>query len=314
MSEPIIFEPIAMERVWGGRRLESLLGKSLPHGVPIGESWEIVDRDDVQSVVHKGIFRGKTLHELWDSYRKEIFGAAYTTHPSARFPLLIKLLDARERLSVQVHPPAHVAKALGGEPKTEAWYVLDATPGARIYAGLKRGTTRSRFEALILDGKVEKTLHEISVHAGDHIFIPSGCVHALGEGNLILELQQNSDTTYRIFDWNRVGLNDQPRELHIERALASINFDDFEADIRHSDNTLIADCPFFRMEKVLLETPRDIRPPGRFAVVAVLKGNVACGSEKFHWGQFFTVPADGMELMIEPLEESTEILVSTLPV
>ncbi len=124
-DDPIVFEPLPMERVWGGRRLESVLGKTLPPSSPVGESWEIVDREDAQSVVHEGGLRGATLHKLWTDHRREIFGAAYADHPAGRFPILIKLLDARERLSVQVHPQAEIAPALQGEPKTEMWYFLD---------------------------------------------------------------------------------------------------------------------------------------------------------------------------------------------
>lgn len=313
MEETIVFEPIPMERVWGGRRFESLLGKSLPHGTPIGELWEAVDREEAQSVVHKGTLRGKTLHELWTRHRTEIFGAAYISHPSIRFPLLAKLIDARDRLSVQVHPPADLAKSLGGEPKSEAWYVLDALHGARIYAGLKKGTTRKQFEHLIHGGEVACALHEIPLKTGDSIFIPSGRLHAIGEGTLIFEIQQNSDTTYRVFDWNRPGINGQPRALHIEEALASIDFDDFEPQLRHADNPLIAECPFFHLEKTILKSPQDVRPTGRFALVTVVKESVHCAGENFARGQCFIVPAGGKNLLLKPLDATAEILVTTLP-
>ena len=167
-----------MERVWGGRRLETLYGKFLPQGVPIGESWEVVDREDAQSVVHNGPYRGTTLHELWTSRREEIFGNAYADHEAPRFPILIKLLDARERLSVQVHPPAQMSATLGGEPKTEMWYFADTQPGANIYVGLKTGVTREQFETLLREGRVEEAVHVIPVENGDSIFIPSGRLHA----------------------------------------------------------------------------------------------------------------------------------------
>lgn len=313
MNEPIVFEPIPMERVWGGRRFESLLGKAIPNGALIGELWEIVDRDDAQSIVHSGLLRGKTLHELWENHRAELFGEAYAAHPASRFPLLIKLLDARDRLSVQVHPPLHLAEALGGEPKTEVWYFLDALPGARIYAGLKKGVTRGEFESLLRAGEVESTLHEIPVVTGESIFIPSGRLHAIGEGNVIVEVQQNSDTTYRVFDWNRMGLDGKPRTLHIEESLASIDFDDFEPAVCGVRETTVAGCPFFDVQKVSITSPRDIRPAGRFALAAVTDGTVLCGGMRFGKGQFFIAPASGTGLELTPDGGQAEILLTTLP-
>ena len=142
MTPPLVFEPLFKERVWGGRRMEHLLGKKLQHGERVGESWEIVDREEAQSVVHEGPLRGTTLHELWTERRAEIFGHGLADTP--RFPLLCKILDAQERLSVQVHPPAGVADRLGGEPKTEMWFILDALLDSDLYAGLRRGVTRKR--------------------------------------------------------------------------------------------------------------------------------------------------------------------------
>ena len=149
MTPPLVFEPLFMERIWGGRRLETLLGKRLQPGVRIGESWEIVDREDAQSVVHEGLLRGLTLHELWTGQRETIFGPGLPDTP--RFPLLFKILDAQDRLSVQVHPPASVAQRLGGEPKTEMWFILDALLDSDLYAGLKRDVTRADFEASLHD-------------------------------------------------------------------------------------------------------------------------------------------------------------------
>ncbi len=149
------------------------------------------------------------------------------TGNSEPFPLLIKLLDARETLSLQVHPPAAKAKELGGEPKTEMWYVAAAEPRSELFVGLKRGVTREQFEAQLAAGTVAECFHRVPVTAGDAMFLPSGRVHALGGGLVIFEIQQNSDTTYRVFDWNRVGLDGKPRELHVPQSLASIDFQDF---------------------------------------------------------------------------------------
>src|SRR5690606_22752909 len=175
LSSPLIFEPLFMERVWGGRRLETLFGKRLPQSTRIGEAWEMVDREEAQSVVHEGPLRGSTLHELWTEHRELIFGKGLPDTP--RFPLLCKLLDAQERLSLQVHPPAEVAEELGGEPKTEMWYVVDATLDSDLYAGVRPEVTRETFEEALKEGRVADQVHKVPVKKGDAIFIPSGRVH-----------------------------------------------------------------------------------------------------------------------------------------
>jgi len=302
-----------MERIWGGRRLEALYDKPLPSGVPVGESWEVVDREDAQSVVHEGTLRGQTLNELWTKHRQEVFGADYLDHPAPRFPILIKLLDARERLSVQVHPPVDMAASLGGEPKTEMWYFADALPGAAIFAGLKRGVTREQFETLLREGLVEQALHTIPVESGDSIFIPSGRLHAIGEGNVIVEVQQNSDTTYRVFDWNRTGLDGQPRKLHIEESLVSTDFNDFEPGINRTREGVLAECPYFRVEKLALNGPLPACPDNRFAIYAVLSGKVSAGGREFKPGDFFLAPAAMDGATLAPAAENTWLLRSTLP-
>lgn len=312
--EPIVFEPLAMERVWGGRRLEALYNKRLPQGgAPIGESWEVVDREDAQSVVHSGPLRGVTLNELWTRQRAEIFGSVYASHESPRFPILIKLLDARERLSVQVHPPAHMAPALNGEPKTEMWYFADALPGANIYAGLKKGVSRETFEKLLRDGRVEEALHTVHVETGDSIFIPSGRLHAIGEGNVIVEVQQNSDTTYRVFDWNRTGLDGQPRKLHIEESLVSTDFNDFEPGVKHIEEGIVAECPYFKVEKFTLTAPVPAIADGRFAIYNVLSGGLTCAGSTFQPGDFFLAPASLGDATLSPTADNTKVLRSTLP-
>ena len=227
MLYPLTFHPIFKERVWGGREIERLYKKKLPAGAPIGESWEISDRPGDASVIANGPLAGKDLRWLMENHRAELLGGA---KPAAenRFPLLCKILDAREKLSLQVHPPANKAAELGGEPKTEMWFIADAAPGAELFVGLKRGVTRAGFEKKVRIGEVAECFHRVPVRAGDAMFLPSGRVHAIGAGLVIFEIQQNSDTTYRVFDWNRVGLDGQPRELHIAQSLASIDFKDFE--------------------------------------------------------------------------------------
>ncbi len=310
MDQPLVFEPLFMERIWGGRRLETLLGKRLPPSVRIGESWELVDREEAQSVVHEGPFRGWTLHELWTERRAQIFGEGLADTP--RFPLLCKILDAQERLSVQVHPPADVAPRLGGEPKTEMWYLLDALLDSDLYAGLKRGVTRAAFEQALHEGRVAEQIHGFPIKAGDTMFIPSGRVHAIGEGNLIVEVQQNSDTTYRVFDWNRLGLDGKPRELHVGESLESINFDDAEPTVAEVRGETLVACPLFQVERWALAGPRTSDGAG-FAIFTVIAGSVECGGLQFSRGAFFLLPAGATARELRPLTADASVLRTTVP-
>jgi mannose-6-phosphate isomerase len=312
-SSPITFESLAMERVWGGRRFETLLGKTLPHTVPVGELWEMVDRPEAQSVVREGPLKGMTLHELWTGYRDEVFGSLHSSNLSPRFPLLIKLLDARERLSVQVHPPVELAAVLNGEPKTECWYFLHASKGASVYAGLKRGVSRKGFEQALQNGTVEQTLHTLRARTGESLFIPSGRLHAIGEGLVIVEVQQNSDTTYRVFDWNRRGLDGKPRDLHIKESLASIDFNDFEPALTPSSQTVVADCPYFHVEKIPLPLPGNIFCQGDFSIVTCLTGEVECLGTILRPGGLMLIPSFLEEPILIPETADTTILVTRLP-
>jgi len=289
-----------MQRVWGGRELERQYGRTLPDAAPYGESWEVVDREKEQSVVQGGKFDGKSLHELWTRHREEVFGNGLPD--SDRFPLLIKVLDARDDLSIQVHPPSHLADDLGGEPKTEMWYIADADPGAKLYVGLKEGVSREDFEAAIAAGTVKESVHPIEAKAGESIFIPSGRLHAIGSGFLIHEIQQNSDTTYRVFDWNRMGLDGKPRELHVDESLASIDFEDFEPGMDTPKGTVIAECEYFRVEKLELadgEATGNRNDEG-FSIFSVAEGAVQCGSKRFGKGDFFLLPkGDGSITALE---------------
>ncbi len=246
LSSLLRFVPLYQTRVWGGRKLATSLGRSLPDGQPYGESWELVDREHEQSSISSGPQAGRTLHELWQRQREEVFGAAYVNYPADRFPLLIKVLDCADDLSIQVHPPAEVAMQLNGEPKTEMWFVAQADAGAHLYAGLKRDTSRSVFETSLANGSVADHVHSLSPHAGDSLFVPSGRLHALGGGLLIYEIQQNSDTTYRVFDWNRLGLDGKARQLHVEESLQCIDFTDVEPCLlRAGELPELAACEHF---------------------------------------------------------------------
>jgi mannose-6-phosphate isomerase len=310
--EPITFTPIYMQRVWGGRELEIVYGRTLPDPkLPFGESWEIVDREDEQSIVDQGPLKGESLHELWTKRREEIFGME--NDGCSRFPILIKVLDARDDLSIQVHPPVDKASELGGEPKTEMWFIADCEPGAKLYVGLKHGVTRADFERAITDGTVADCVHAIKPEPGDSIFIPSGRLHAIGAGFLIHEIQQNSDTTYRVFDWNRMGLDGKPRALHVAQSLASIDFDDFEPGMDKPDGDTLASCPYFKTERKSLDAGDAIANPvaNRFSILSVVDGLLESnGGRRFAKGSFLLLPRDAAPL--RALEGST-VLRITMP-
>ncbi len=311
--EPITFQPLYMERVWGGRELERVYGRSLPASQqPIGESWEIVDREQEQSIVDQGPLAGTSLHELWTTHRESIFGSGFGNHP--RFPILIKVLDARDDLSLQVHPPVHLAAELGGQPKTEMWFIADCEPGASLYIGLKRGVTRAAFEQALARGSVADCVHAVKPLSGDSIFIPSGRLHAIGAGFLIHEIQQNSDTTFRVFDWNRLGLDGQPRALHVAQSLASIDFDDFEPTMDPCDGGTLADCPYFKTRKTILTAGQSLPnpDPDQFVILSVVDGMLeSAGGRRFRKGQCLLMPRSAAPL--RAMENST-VLQVTLPV
>ncbi len=302
MLYPLTFHPIYKERVWGGRNLERLFKKNLPPRAPVGESWEISDRPGDVSVVANGPLAGKTLRWLMENHATEILGGAKSATGN-RFPLLCKILDARDRLSLQVHPPANKAAELGGEPKTEMWFIADAAPGAELFVGLKRGVTRPEFEEKIRTGEVADCFHRISVRAGDAMFLPGGRVHSIGAGLVIFEIQQNSDTTYRVFDWNRAGLDGKPRKLHVAQSLAGIDFSDFEPALVQGKFTgqeiktqpLVKD-PLFNAEAVEMKNGArlDLKPR-KLQIIAIVRGRLEVSNNSFaaglSAGQFCLVPA-----------------------
>jgi mannose-6-phosphate isomerase len=310
LSGPLLFEPIFMERIWGGRRLESEFGKKLPAQKRIGESWEIVDRPEAQSVVVSGPMRGKTLHDLWSQDRSEIFGEL---PDASRFPLLVKLLDAHEKLSLQVHPPEKVARKLGGEPKTEFWYVAAADPGAELYLGFRDSITRGQFGKAIRDGTAADHVHKVRVKKDDAAFLPAGRFHALGAGNLLIEIQQNSDTTYRVFDWNRVDDKGKGRQLHIDQALQCIDFNDVRPRLLESEGELLLRHDLFEIQKWNLDSPREIAARGQFAIACCLTGSLRCADVHFRRGEFFLIPALLRDRQLHPRTDGTSLLRVTIP-
>jgi mannose-6-phosphate isomerase len=283
----IRFTPLYQSRVWGGRRMETLLGATLPDAVtPFGEAWAVSDRPAAMSVTADGV----SLHELWTQHREEVFGKALLASTNPTFPLLMKILDACDDLSIQVHPPADMAEKLKGEPKTEMWFIAHADPGAKIYAGLKPGATQADFEAALQNGTVAEVVHVIEARTGDCLFIPSGRVHAIGAGLLIYEIQQNSDTTYRVFDWNRVGLDGKPRALHVQESMQSIDFTDFAPGVQQiaADGTLVT-CDYFDVK--VCSGAKQAGETGESVTLAVVSGEISVGDTVLKAGDFALVPA-----------------------
>ena len=310
LTAPLIFRPIFMERIWGGRQLESKFGKSLPPKAQIGESWEIVDRPEAQSVVACGPLKDKTLHELWAEHREPIFG---NVPDAPRFPLLIKLLDAHEKLSLQVHPPEMVASIVRGEPKTEFWYVAAADTGAELFLGFREPITRDRFEKALRNGTAADHVHKIRVKPGDTAFLPAGRFHGVGAGNLLIEIQQNSDTTYRVFDWHRVDDKGKPRQLQIKKALQCIDFNDVAPKLVEPQGELLIRHKLFEVQKWNLAAPRKISLQGEFAIVCCLGGKVSCANVDLAPGEFFLLPAHLHDRQLKPLEAQTSLLRVTIP-
>lgn len=271
-------EPAFRDYLWGGRKLETVLGKSLPNGGVWAESWEIVDHAEHQSVVQNGELAGQSLRQISQAHPQWLFGDAQIK----QLPLLLKYLDCQRVLSVQVHPEDDYALQMNPPDlgKTEAWYIVDADPGAVLYAGLKQGVTHERLREAISNGCVEDCLHRIEPARGDCVFIPAGTVHALGGGLLVAEIQQASNTTFRLFDWNRVDANGKPRALHVDQSLEVI---DFESGPRP------------------LQTPLETEQPGRERLVSCEKfifdrlagSNTVAGDGRLH---LLTAPYGGARL------------------
>ncbi len=325
---PLRFDPVFKRYLWGGMRLKTVLHKPIGDE-PCAESWEIADHREDQSRVAFGPLKGTTLGELVRSYSTELMG---TVESPDRFPLLFKFLDAHQTLSVQVHPNDEQAARLDppDRGKTEAWVVIDAEPGSLIYAGLKRGVDRATLERELRRGTVELCLNTISPQPGDCIFIPAGTVHALGAGLLVAEIQQSSDTTFRLFDWNRLGPDGRPRALHIEQALDVIRYDFPPVEPQRPQSTehpwvqrLVA-CDKFVLDRWRLDASTAasqlaIGNSDRFHIVAVLEGAIRMAGDPadkpLSKGDTALLPAACGSVSIEQIApaEPAVLLVAYLP-
>lgn len=325
---PLRFVPWAREMVWGKRRLNELLGRQLPSESTFGESWELSDHPSSESSIQQGPWAeglaGKSLRNLMAESPHAVLGEisqninsqslAKTGH-AGRFPLLVKWLDAADWLSVQVHPdPVTVQTLLPGEgSKTEAWLILHADPNSRVWAGLKPGVDEKKMRAAIASGSSADCLHSFTPKAGQFLFLPAGTVHAVGGGVLMAEIQQTSDATFRLFDWNRVDAMGQSRQLHIEESISSIHWDKGPRDpvnipgFGQSFDSLemeLVDCPFFKLGYRRDTQPFSLGGAGEAKVVMVMGGAATAiyqgREETIRLGDTFLLPAHSRELNIVP--------------
>jgi mannose-6-phosphate isomerase len=306
---PLRMQPILRRYVWGGTRLGMLLDKPVGDDPYCAESWEVCDRGSDQTVVAAGPLAGTTLGELVRTRGAELLGRH---HPQRCFPLLFKFLDTAAPLSVQVHPDdARAAQAkvpdLG---KTEAWYILDAEPGSLIYAGLNPGVDRATFENELRGGTCEICLHSFEPWSGDCVFVPAGAVHALGAGLLLAEIQQASDTTYRLFDWNRLGTDGRARTLHVEAGLAVTDFTlgplspAIGKPTSHAEATRLVECDKFNWDRWTIERAVKLGGDERFHLVAVVEGELQVAGDPsgrpLHRGETVLLPASCAEVALTP--------------
>ena len=303
-KSPLKFSPLYFSAPWGGGLVREHYARATAPAV-CSESWEISGHGDGMSVVCDGVYAGRTLDSLVSEFGRELVGSRA---PRAdRFPLLFKLIDARWPLSIQVHPNEKTSVLTGGEPKTEAWYVVKAFPGAVLYAGLKHRFGEEALRGILANGSL--ILDQLTPHAvaaGDMLYIPGGLLHAIGGGCFIYEVQQSSDTTYRFYDWDRRDASGNRRPLHVEESFKSIDYSLRPPEIVRGGELK---SPFFRIREVPLDAPLTLRPDGTsFLAGFVLSGAADIAAA----GESFLVPASGDEVEIRPVAAGTKLLITEL--
>ncbi len=315
---PLRFEPIYQYRLWGGRRLGDLLSTPLPDDGSVGEAWLLSDRPDHQSQVTNGPLKGKTIGDLMANFREQLVGNL--SEHFRRFPLLLKFLDAREMLSVQVHPSDKHPELLppGETGTTEAWVVIEAEEGSRIYVGLRPGTTAADLRRSLASDVIVNELDCIVPTPGDAVFIPAGTIHTLGSGVVVFEIQQNSDVTFRLYDWGHVDAKTgQPRPLQLEQAFACIDFNESERglvtprveNIAPVKREVLFDCEAFRMERMVGNTPFTVGAEEKSRVLVCIDGSgqIEHGESPYSIskGDVWLLPAEAGVCAFQPNREVT---------
>lgn len=319
ITEPLIFKPIYKDYIWGGTKIASLYNRAGTPGI-CAESWELSALPDSMSVVAEGSFKGKTLDELVKASGTSLIGSKAPQND--RFPLLFKIIDAKQRLSVQVHPNNNQAEQTDGQAKTEMWYILGCDKGATLFAGLRDDTTEENLTEALENGDIADLLVEIKARPGQSLYIPGGLVHALGAGCVVYEIQQNSNTTYRLFDWNRTDAQGKQRELHIDKSLKTIDWSLPAPDIvepiqRNERWSDIISNEFFTVRKLSFNGSEEIDPDGSsFIVLFATEGaaRVRCHEKyvRLNTGSSALIPACANKCVIESETKAVSLLVTTL--
>jgi mannose-6-phosphate isomerase len=322
ISEPLRLERIFHEKIWGGRVLEDIPGIELDIAGPVGETWELVDREDYVSTISGGGYEGRSLRGLMMSAGEALLGETQVTK-SGHFPLMIKYLCATKPLSVQVHPDDLAAGQLGvgDEGKHECWYVLDAAPGSLVYLGLKEGVEASEFAEVAGTAGVVDLLQPWEVRAGDFVNVPGGTLHSIGEGITLVEVQNNSDVTFRLYDWDRIGLDGAPRELHVDQALISVDWEsrpigpvqpEMESCGGANRCSVLIDNDRFKVSLFELSSHEDFESGGRAVANVLIEGRarISVGDEfwSMEGGDTWLFPASLSEYRLRPEGERARIL------
>lgn len=298
---PLIFEPILKDRIWGGTKLETYLGKKNLPTPTTGESWELSAVEGDVSVVKDGVYKGKPITDILELYPEEVLGAKVHKQFGTQFPLLFKFLDADKELSIQVHPNDELArKRHNSFGKTEMWYVMQADPGSRIIVGFKEKSSQEQYLKHLADKDLIEILNEVEVKKGDVFFLETGTIHAIGAGIVVAEIQQTSDITYRIYDWDRVDAQGNSRELHVDQALDAMNYNTTDTQkhytaIENKSNAMVS-CPYFTTSYLPLNGSMGVSKDGSsFTVYICTEGEftIEAGGEKYNFrkGDTVLVPA-----------------------
>lgn len=314
---PLKFKPVFKEKIWGGQKIQNFPAMELSQDARCGEAWVLSGVKGDESVVTNGFLKGNTLNELVEVYMYDLTGEENFDRFGHEFPILVKFIDANDWLSIQVHPDDELAKKRKlGRGKSEMWYVLDAEPGAKLISGFSKRVNQQTFLRHLQDKSLKDILNTEDVNRNDVFYIPAGRVHALGPGVLLAEIQETSDTTYRIYDWDRVDGQGKSRDLHIEEAMEAIDFEvranyrtEYQKEKEHTVN--LVSCPHFTTNLVHMHTrglQKDLTLMDSFIAYLCIKGETECiypgGKERLRMGEVLLVPAMFNEILLNPLTES----------